>query len=68
MIEMTTLTPKAVKSTSLALEGVDDIERCHCLAFGVFCVCDGVTDDGFEEGLQDTAGLFVDHWRLELLD
>ena len=24
-------------------------------------VCDGVTDDTFKEGLEDTTGLFVDH-------
>ena len=27
----------------------------------MFGVGDGVTDDRFEEGLEDTAGLFVDH-------
>jgi hypothetical protein len=29
----------------------------------VLSVGDGVTDDTLEEGLEDTAGLFVDHWE-----
>jgi hypothetical protein len=29
----------------------------------VLGVGDGVTDDTFEEGLEDTAGLLVDHWE-----
>jgi hypothetical protein len=29
----------------------------------VLCVGDGVTDDTLEEGLQDTTGLIVDHWK-----
>jgi hypothetical protein len=28
----------------------------------VLSVCDGVTDDTLEEGLENTAGLLVDHW------
>jgi hypothetical protein len=28
----------------------------------VLGVGDGVTDDTLEEGLEDTAGLLVDHW------
>ena len=51
------------KLTSLSLEGVDDIERSDGLSLGVLSVCDGITDDTFEEGLKDTTGLFVDHGR-----
>jgi len=47
----------------LALEGVDDVEGGDGLALGVLSVGDGVTDDTLEEGLEDTAGLFVDHGR-----
>jgi hypothetical protein len=47
----------------LSLESVDNIERGHRLALGMLCVCDGIADDTLEEGLQDTASLFVDHWR-----
>jgi hypothetical protein len=47
----------------LALESIDHVEGGDCLALGVLGVCDGVTDDTLEEGLQDTAGLLVDHGR-----
>ena len=57
------LSTEAVESASLTLECVDDVERCDGLALGVFCVCDGVTDDGFEEGLEDATSFFVDHGR-----
>jgi len=59
---MSCLTTETVKGAALTLEGVDDIERGDGLALGVLGVCDGVTDDTLEEGLQDTTGLFVDHW------
>ena len=58
---MTRLSAETVKSAALSLECVDDIERCDCLALGVLCVGDCVTNDAFEEGLEDTASLFVDH-------
>ena len=47
--------------SALSFKGVDDIEGCDSLAFGVLGVGDSVTDDGLEEGLEDTTGLFVDH-------
>jgi hypothetical protein len=46
----------------LTLECVDNVERSDSLALGVLSVCDGVTDDTLEEGLENTAGLLVDHW------
>lgn len=58
---MTRLTTETVQGAALTLEGVDNVEGCDCLALGVFCVGDSVTDDALEEGLQDTACLFVDH-------
>jgi hypothetical protein len=48
----------------LSLERVDNVEGCNGLALGVLGVGDGVTDDTLEEGLEDAAGLLVDHWRL----
>jgi hypothetical protein len=45
----------------LSLQGVDNIERGDGLALGVFCVCDCIADDTFEEGLENTTGFFVDH-------
>lgn len=58
---MTRLSTETIESTTLTLEGVDNIEGGDGLALGVFCVGDGVTDDTLEEGLQDATGLLVDH-------
>lgn len=57
-----TLTTETVEGTALALESVDNVERGDGLALGVLSVCDSITDDALEEGLEDTTGLFVDHW------
>ena len=46
----------------MSLESIDDIEGSDGLALGVLCVGDCVADDAFKEGLEDTAGLLVDHW------
>jgi hypothetical protein len=58
---MRSLTTETVEGTALALESVDNVKRSDSLALGVLSVCDGVTDDALEEGLEDTTGLFVDH-------
>jgi hypothetical protein len=34
----------------------------------VLCVGDGVTDDTLEEGLENTTGLIVDHWKGDALE
>jgi hypothetical protein len=57
------LTTETVQGAALALESVDDVEGGDGLALGVLSVGDGVTDDTLEEGLEDTTGLVVDHWR-----
>ena len=46
----------------MALERVDDVERRDGLSLGMLSVGDGIADDTLEEGLEDTTGLFVDHW------
>ena len=56
------LSTETVQSAALSLESVDDIEGGDGLSLGVLGVGDGVSDDTFEEGLQDTTRLFVDHW------
>lgn len=58
---MRCLATETVKGTALALESVDDVEGGDGLALGVLGVGDGVTDDALEEGLENTAGLLVDH-------
>ena len=55
------LTTKTVKSATLALQGVNNIERSDGLALGVLSVCDCVADDTLEEGLENTTGFFVNH-------
>jgi hypothetical protein len=55
------LTTETIEGTALALEGIDDVKRGDGLALSVLGVGDGVTDNGLEEGLEDTTGLFVDH-------
>ena len=55
------LATEAIEGASLALEGVDDVERRDGLALGVLGVRDGVTDDTLQEGLEHTTGLLVDH-------
>lgn len=61
------LTTETVKGAALALEGVDNVERGDSLALGVLGVGDGVTDDTLEEGLKDTTGLLVNHYKASLL-
>lgn len=56
------LTTETVQGTALALEGVDNVEGGDGLALGVLGVGDGVTNDTLKEGLQDRAGLLVDHY------
>ncbi len=58
------LTTETVEGTALTLKSVDNVERGDSLALGVLSVCDGVTNDTLKEGLQNTTGLLVDHWRL----
>jgi hypothetical protein len=57
------LTTETVEGSALALEGVDNVERGDGLALGVLGVGDGIADDTLEEGLENTAGLLVDHGR-----
>ena len=55
------LSAEPVQGAALSLEGVDDVEGGDGLSLGVLGVGDCVSDDAFEEGLEDTAGFFVDH-------
>jgi hypothetical protein len=57
------LTTETVEGSALALEGVDNVERGDGLALGVLSVGDGIANDTLEEGLENTAGLLVDHGR-----
>ena len=62
MVEVNCLATETVEGTALTLESVNDIEGGDGLALGMLGVGDCVTDDTLEEGLENTAGLLVDHW------
>ena len=62
MVEMSCLATETVEGTALALESVDNVEGGNGLALGMLGVGDGVTNDTLKEGLENTAGLLVDHW------
>ena len=55
------LSTEPVQSAALSLQSVDDVEGGDGLSLGVLGVGDGVSDDAFEEGLEDATGLLVDH-------
>ena len=54
------LSTESVKSSALSLESVDNIESSNSLSLGVLGVGDSITDDVFEEDLEDASGFFVD--------
>jgi hypothetical protein len=54
------LTSESVKSSSLTLECIYNVECCHCLAAGVLRVCYGVTHNVLQEDLENTTGLVID--------
>ena len=58
---------KAVDGAALTLEGVDDIHSSDGLATGVLGVGDGVTDNAFEEALEDLPAVVIDE-RADPLD
>ena len=57
------LSTEAVQSAALAFESVNHIHGCDSLALGVLRVRNGVTDNVFQENLENAAGLFVDQTR-----
>ena len=52
----------------MTLESIDNVEGGDGLTLGVFGIGNGITDDGLEERLEDTTGLFVDHCRRVMLE
>jgi hypothetical protein len=43
------------------LQSIDDVQAGHGLPLGMLGVGDSIANDGFEEGFEDAAGLFIDH-------
>ena len=60
---MSFLSTESVQGPSLSLQSVDDVHGCDGLPLGVLGVGDGITDDVFQENLEDTSGFFVDQAR-----
>ena len=54
---------EAVEGPPLPLESVDDVHGSDSLPLGVFGIGDSITDDIFQENLEDTSGFFVDQAR-----
>jgi hypothetical protein len=62
-LRIQSLTSETVESTSLSLEGVDDIKSSDGLSASVLGVSDSVLDNRLEERLENTSGLLVDEGR-----
>ena len=58
------LATKPIKRPPLPLQRIHDIQTRHRLSLRMLCISDGVTDDTLQEGLEHTAGFFVDHYFL----
>ena len=61
MLEDVDLSRVVAGLTALSLEGIYDVQGGDGLALGVLGICDSVADDAFEEGLEYTSSLLVDH-------
>lgn len=53
MYELINSTTESVDSSSLSLEGIDDVHGSDGFSSGVFSVGDGISDDSFQESLED---------------
>jgi hypothetical protein len=51
---------ESIKSSSLALECVHNIERSNSLSLGMLCISHSVSDYVLEEGLEHSSSFFVD--------
>ena len=57
------LTTESVQSTSLSLQGVDNIKSSDGLASSMLGIGDGVLDNRLQERLEDSSGLLIDEGR-----
>jgi hypothetical protein len=60
------LSSKTVESTSLSLQGVNDVHSCDSLPPRVFSVRDRIPNNVLEEDLKYSSALFVDQTRNSL--
>ena len=63
VLQACNLSSESVQSTSLPLEGIDDIHSGDSLPLGVFGVGDGIPDHVLEEDLEDSTSLLIDQTR-----
>ena len=54
------LTSKTIEGSSLSLQGIDDIHGSDSLPLGVLSVGDGISDDIFQEDLENSSGFLID--------
>merc|ERR1719433_1479035 len=57
------LTSKSVESTSLSLQSIDNIHSSDSLPLSMFSIGDSITDDIFQEYLEDTSSFFINQTR-----
>ena len=50
---------ETIDGSALSLESVNDIHGCHGFSSGVLSVGDCVSDDAFEESLEDLSGVVI---------
>ena len=54
------LTTETVEGSALSLKGINNVKSSNSLSLGVLSVSCGVSDDVFEEALQNSSGIVVD--------
>ena len=57
------LTSESVQSSALSFQSIYDIHSGDGLSLGMLGVCDSISDDIFQENLEDSSGLFIDESR-----
>ena len=59
------LSAKAIKSAALTLQRIHDVQAGDSFALGVLSVSHCIANDAFKEGLENTAGFFINHcgWK-----
>ena len=56
-------TSETIDGSALSLEGIDDIQSSHGFSSGVLGVGHSISDDSFEEALEDLSGIIIDERR-----
>ena len=63
LIRLGRLSTKAIESSALSLKSIDDVHSSNSLSSSMLSVGYSITNDVFEEDLQDTTSFFVDKSR-----